>query len=441
MPKRKRDGSADVDAGDAALGAQQQRIQYKLKQGTVKLGHAFKIAKGFERQKLGRRKKSAVTEKVEKDVQRIDAEIAALKTLDNAKCAQHHLYKTLSKIKAVVESPKLPAAVAKPTALSTDVAALNVHARLCNSNPVKEALPAVLADVQQALGVPVSEGGKGRKQRLRAKDYADVPIDGTGKGAGKDKARPIPRQDHVESDASHDEGDGGVPLDTDGSEDDLEQLNERLASSEDDGGSEDEIDVETLERQLASEGIRTAHPAQARKIYDHAADLSLSDNGSPTASPSPEPQKAPAPKKSSFLPSLTMGGYISGSGSDIDDDIDVAPKKNRRGQRARQQLWEKKFGTKAKHLQNQKPERNEGWDPKRGATDRSERSGERSRKPRDKPFGDRRPTAANAQPIDEAKIKHRDDSGPIHPSWEAAKKAKEAKAAPVAFQGKKITFD
>lgn len=79
MPKRKRDGSVDADSGDVALGAQQQRIQYKLKQGTMKLGHAFKVAKGFERQKLGRRRKSAVAEKGAKDVQRIDAEIVALK--------------------------------------------------------------------------------------------------------------------------------------------------------------------------------------------------------------------------------------------------------------------------------------------------------------------------------------------------------------------------
>jgi len=82
MPKRKRDTSADIaSAEDAAapLGASQQRVQYKLKQGTVKLGHAFKVAKGFERQKLGRRRKAAVSEGKEKDVQRIDAEIAALK--------------------------------------------------------------------------------------------------------------------------------------------------------------------------------------------------------------------------------------------------------------------------------------------------------------------------------------------------------------------------
>jgi len=79
MPKRKRDNEVSSDEGDAVFGAAQQRVQHKLQQGIVKLGHAFKIAKGFERQKLGRRRKNAIAQKDEKDVQRIDAEIAALK--------------------------------------------------------------------------------------------------------------------------------------------------------------------------------------------------------------------------------------------------------------------------------------------------------------------------------------------------------------------------
>lgn len=366
----------------------------------------------------------------------------ARQILDNAKCAQHHLYKTLSKIKTIAASPKLPDTVTTPTALSTDPAALNVHARLCNSNPVKEALPAVLVDIQQALGVPVVESVKTKKQRLRAKDYEGTAASAADSAKETKKARPALRRAEVASDASDDEDDGGLRLGGAESEDDgIEQFAGRLASSDDDDDSDEDVDVETLERQLASEGIRAARPSQPRKVYDHAADLSLADQPSPTASPSPEPQKAPAPKKSSFLPSLTMGGYISGSGSDIDDDIDVAPKKNRRGQRARQQIWEKKFGTKAKHLHGQKPKRNEGWDPKRGATDRGERPGRRSGKPGEKSASDRRPTTANSQPIGDVKVNHRDDSGPIHPSWEAAKKAKEAKAAVVAFQGKKVTFD
>jgi hypothetical protein len=34
-----------------------------------------------------------------------------------------------------------------------------------------------------------------------------------------------------------------------------------------------------------------------------------------------------------------------------------------------------------------------------------------------------------------------DNTGPIHPSWEAKKKLKEQQCAVFAFQGKKIKFD
>lgn len=158
---------------------------------------------------------------------------------------------------------------------------------------------------------------------------------------------------------------------------------------------------------------------------------------------SPEPDRSYNPTKSAFIPSLSMGGYWSGSESEPeDDDIDVAPRKNRRGQRARQLINEKKFGQAAKHLQKEgavsQKERNQGWDPKRGATDRS---GQRGRGGPQK-FGrgalgmENEPGMAPPPPPK----KHRDDAGPLHPSWEAAKKAKEAKAT-APYQGKKITFD
>jgi ABC-type phosphate transport system auxiliary subunit len=85
MPKRKRESPADAGVEDVieknALpkGAKQQRVEHKLAQGSVKVGHAFKIAKGFERQKLGRRQKTAAAQHDSAATERINAEIAALK--------------------------------------------------------------------------------------------------------------------------------------------------------------------------------------------------------------------------------------------------------------------------------------------------------------------------------------------------------------------------
>lgn len=77
MPKRKREGSAEDAA--APVGAKAQRITFKLNQAAVKVGHAFKVAKGFERQKLGRRQKQAKQNSDAKAAERIENEIEALK--------------------------------------------------------------------------------------------------------------------------------------------------------------------------------------------------------------------------------------------------------------------------------------------------------------------------------------------------------------------------
>ena len=361
-----------------------------------------------------------------------------------------YLYKLLAKIKAAVESPRLPPEVRKPQTLSTEAAVLNVHARLCKSNPVKEALPVVLADIGSAMGVKLKEDGGPGKKRLRAKDYDASATE----NAGSRESKPTQHQESISvSEGSDDDGDGGgVSLGDDVSDDELERFNNRLASSDGEDASDDEdddLDVEAIERKLEQEGIarKASKSSKApRPEYDPQADMELSEDDEPSASPPPEPRKAPALKKSAFVPSLSMGGYISGSGSDI-EDINEAPRKNRRGQRARQQIWEKKYGAKAQHLQKEagKQGRDAGWDPKRGATDGTERR-EKSKpfdrsartKPTRKEGMEVKPAAGEVKPAP----KHRDDSGALHPSWAAAKLAKEKKAAaPVVFQGKKISFD
>lgn len=80
MPKRKRD-STDEAGGrlHKSLQVQQKRVEEKLFHSKKVLQRALKVAKGFERQKLGRRQKTAVQQKNEADKIRIDEEIEALK--------------------------------------------------------------------------------------------------------------------------------------------------------------------------------------------------------------------------------------------------------------------------------------------------------------------------------------------------------------------------
>lgn len=457
MSKRKRDDDP-VKLDSTISSAQQQRVQFKLKQSTAKLGHAFKAAKGSERQKLGRRRKLAASQSNAVDVRRIDAEIVALKELDNGKCAHHYLCKTLLKIKAVSESADLPDEVRSVVALSTDTATLNVHARLCKSTSVKDALPAILSELQRALGIRVVKEGLPKK-RLRAQDYNDaetgkvVQTDAESGHRKRTKNGQDPEEEAPRLEASSDEGS-------------FADFDDRMASSNNDDSDDEGSDIDVLERQLVAEGVRQKQSSKpSSSAYDLAADISLSSPDSASDSESPAPRKAPPIKHGMFVPSLSLGGYISGSGSDIDDDIDVAPPpKNRRGQRARQTIWEQKYGVKATHLSDSQKKaqqsKDQGWDMKRGATDGRDRRGRGGlggrgggMASRGSGFGNRggrgtlRGGGASARQYgerDQAKKqdpKHRDDGGPIHPSWEAAKKAKEMRAKPVAFLGKKVTFD
>lgn len=312
---------------------------------------------------------------------------------------------------------------------------------------MKQALPAAAADVKTEFGIGVEDASV-KKKRVRAKDYEGFSTEQ--KGSVEDvkthidrnalALRPhknLPVRDRVADDEESDESP------------DLERYNDRMGSSDedDDMGGVSDMDAEELERKLLEEGIPRKSASRESREADPVADLSVSDGDYTEISEDEEPGSvAPAPKKSAFMPSLTLGGYISGSGSDLDDEMhDNQPKKNRRGQRARQAIWEKKYGRSAKHLQ--RPDAKTGWEPKHGAVDGGARpGGNRFAKDANKlPLGRKNRTRPGPSPSAGNGAKKstpsKDDSGPLHPSWEAAKRAKEKKSVPVAFQGKKISFD
>lgn len=83
MPKRKfeddnaADGKPNVSNG--ALRMQRERLEAILELAKKTLSRALKVAKGFERQKLGRRQKVAKEQKDDAGTVRLKAEEAALK--------------------------------------------------------------------------------------------------------------------------------------------------------------------------------------------------------------------------------------------------------------------------------------------------------------------------------------------------------------------------
>ncbi|KAF2837455.1 Bud-site selection protein [Patellaria atrata CBS 101060] len=362
-------------------------FEQKLERGKVTLFRALKLARGFERQKLGRRYKDATKQSDGATLTRLDAEILVLKKLDLTAAAEQHLYKTLLKIKSIASSDGLPAFVRESVQTApTDAVTANVTARLYNANPVKEALARILVEVKLILGIKEPSVSK---ETVKSKKTA---MNGFKSEVTQE---PAPSQDTSPS-------------------------SEPFANFDSESSSEED------------------NLSQARPL---SPEYAVSASRKSAYAPAPTP-----PRGSTFLPSLTLGGYISNSESEASDDseMDIGPRKNRRGQRARREIWEKKYGKKAKHLQAQpnpqsaRGSRDKGWDPRRGAIEQGDR-----RRVKGPDRGHARPggSGANVVPLKQRpKAKKRDDEGRLHPSWEAAKKAKEIKQT-AQFQGKKIVFD
>ena len=457
MLKRKREDEVQK-AGhsaedDRALNIKKSRLKAKIDQGNHDLHAALKLARGFERQKLGRRQKTAKSDA--KTLLKLKEEVIALKALELTKTAESHLFKQLAKTKRIKESPAFVSIYGRDPKVEAPKpgAEANVMGRLFNSNPLKEVLPGVMKGIYSCLGIQEAAlPDKARANEVKNSKTAH-------------KTPPEPEEDDFDGFSSQEAptrvGHTAPENDlSDSNEGDMTQYDDRLASesgldSDDDSMSsgDDESIASTdfilkPQSDLKPEYRNRALPNQALKIKTQSTrDLSLSPSPPPPSKPA-KSAKAPA-STTTILPSLMMGGYISGSDSDFDGRApqELQPaRKNRRGQRARQEIAEKKYGSRAKHLQKAKAEgRDSGWDARRGATERGERKGKDSyvkggRGPRSSGANDEALGMRGRRPPDGVK---KDDSGPLHPSWEAAKKRKEAgsKSAAVTPTGKKVTFD
>lgn len=389
------------------------------------------------------------------------------------------------KIKAVAESPKLPeevkTGVPKPDISEEEKSLLhNVTSALYNQPKVREALEKAVADICRALHVAVPEKkGKSKKSDRKAeasarKDPEEQQADRTTKpGLKAEKAKhetakieDVSPSDGEDSDEEETEFNGFSDDESDEEVEEKEekvvsQFNDRLGSSDDDeyDTANEELDPMEITDISASEGsdddgslddFGSELEAVGGELSQIEEDEDQDDDeeeesDSSAVSPPPKARKAAKQEASSktrdthYLPTL-MGGYISGSESEA-SDIDVAPtRKNRRGQRARQAIAEKKFKDKAKHLAKEKAGRDDGWDLKRGAVGGNERTPWKKgvRTPFEKNHGHK--DDGEQEPRRPKPPTKKDNEGPLHASWEAKKKAQEAQEAAV-YQGKRVVFD
>lgn len=449
---------------------QKQDVQVALTKARKQLHRALKIAKGFERQKLGKRLKLATTNGESGNITRINREIEALKGLDLGKVTNAHLHKSLLKIKVFAENENLPDEVKtelpKPEGDEAMVTALrNVTSGMYSMKPVKDAMAQIITGMYIAMGIPAPP-----KIEKGAKKVEVKGILKSTKSVGIAEDRDISKKEES--------GNGDGELSWEGFESREDEGDKQADNAEVEDDSLDEeglgrydalIGGSSDEESFDEEKYARKRPAQTAERLSLSLSPTPSKSPTPSQSPSlsssPEPEQRDAPKaskpnaappskpgNSTFLPTL-MGGYWSGSESSASDIEDAAPiKKNRPGQMARRAIWEKKYGEKANHIKSGKGPvgkgKDDGWDAKRGAKESSSgRGGFRGRDGRGARENGRarnfeKATGENAIAVEPKKrgMGKKDDVGVLHPSWQAAKKAKEAKKT-ATFQGKKVTFD
>jgi len=157
--------------------------------------------------------------------------------------------------------------------------------------------------------------------------------------------------------------------------------------------------------------------------------------------------------QSEFLPSLSVGFIQGDSDSEFSDDetkLVDGTRKNRRGQRARRAIWEKKFGKHANHVKKTQAMTIRGIRYRPVNADRRSGKGRSYLRPDRTPIPSRtqhEPVGTSQGVENSGSMKERTRAGdvrgkpgdrPSHPSWEAKRKQKVACIVP--SQGTKIVF-
>lgn len=399
---------------------------------------------------------------------------AKTQSLELPVVAELHLYKSMLKSKLILAAPALPSYVSATVAAapkSQDAALYNIQARLFNSNPVKLAMSETMGLIRAALDIK-DTASNCKKTRFGNKastrqDVETKAVPATIIENSPTKEQLMPAFLGLKDNYSASSGGTRSEGEDSGKENfDTSAYESRLADSSDNDSEQEES---------------THRPSARNRLLNH-------HEPSKELSPSPPPSEfsqssrivgskqhktaSSTIRSTTFIPSLTMGGYISGSDSDAASSSthqNTKPRKNRRGQQERRQIWEKKYGKNANHLKKKSQKqlsqnRDQGWDARKGARadDDDDEKGKHgdgrgggkwsagdARKRSNRPTGGGGPTTsgANSDPVQRRNMDDKEGQGkgkqadkPLHPSWEAAKKAKEAKKN-VKFQGKKVTFD
>ncbi|WWC87654.1 uncharacterized protein L201_002544 [Kwoniella dendrophila CBS 6074] len=474
-----------------AAGVDLEKASKRIPQALKSLHPTFKQAKSFEIRRLIKKIKFLRNKPDSKaEVSDLEAQLALLHDIQLHSVAQTHLllklrkhtlFKSTSFPSSISELliPKTSTASATSSTSSTPALIAKVENRLCSAKNVAEAVKGGLSWILGEEGSKLSHPSK-KEPKKNSKGKDEIPS-GT-----KPSIHPSRMEMLVESGSenelgySNEENDddsdngaldqqdfaadeagwesGSVGDDSDDSDDGIS-----IAADDDDISDEDAIPIPPTKRAKSTPSVTTTQPNKKEKAI--------------TTKPS-KLDKVPKDgniTSSMFLPSLAAGFTLGDEGdSDPDEDIDpngiigkkTVERKNRRGQRARQAIWEKKFGKGAKHVVKAK-EDEEAFQAAKAKREFDKRGKPEHMKGRDSGWGAKnsgsttqtpsaststastynsslRPsttitTALSQRPSDAAK----EDKKNLHPSWEAARlrKQKMGTIPTDAPKANKIVFD
>ncbi|CAB11709.1 Protein bud22 [Schizosaccharomyces pombe] len=356
-----------------------------------KISQALKKASTFERQKLVRRIKNCRASEDADTLGRFEAEFEFAKQFDFTKFVDYCYYKKILKNKDFRKLLNENLHVDFPADLTED-AQRNTVARILNSKQLSDAIRninSILEKYLRFLNPDLQE-----LSDKKAVSSTQKPIKTIGKVDLSNKS--TSNQDQVDN--TH------VQNSTDGVNQDTGMILDN---------TEDKEINKSMSYSMKNEGVKESSLQNATLINRK----SIIDD---------EMLEIPLGKHNNTnLPALTAG-FLDPVESDDEfvekelEEVDIPKRKNRRGQRARQAIWEKKYGKGANHL------------IKKATEERSIRE-ERQRK-----YEERQAKRAARE---NAFTEHQTPQKPeqLHPSWEAKRKQKMPSSA--AFQGKKIVFD
>ncbi|KAF8550048.1 Bud-site selection protein [Imleria badia] len=430
--KRKRPNEKESEGDKAA------KLRRKLHHTFRELRKVVKKARTFEVQKTLKKLKDARRKDPESDVTKdLEAQVEILKHLSYNQLAHSALATKLKKDKTLSSDPTIQA-------ISVELASNQVSPG-APGTPMAKAQSRILSSkvlASQVISIV---------ETLRMFLHPPVGSEGIGEATDNSRTRlniPKKRRTGSGNEDAFSSKDNGADLSDEGSHEEYESASGDEAVAEVDHG-------------WKSGTVSAPSESDDSVADDH--DSSCEDS-SEADFPSGDPNKSQShgsKGQSEFLPSLSVGFTRGDSGSEFSDSetkLVDGIKKNRRGQRARRAIWEKKFGRNANHVKKRQQQDTERRKPGSAPVDRRSGKGNSSSRPRTPipvTYGHervRRPTLRRSGGVTDSTstqgqldrirgigdARRKQEERPLHPSWEAKRQQKSASIVP--SQGTKIVF-